>query len=642
MKKLLGPILLTLLLSSSPAAQTQRGGGVRILNERGEVESVRLYEGSYALVVGAVNYKYWPRLDGVRRDVPAVRTVLERHGFKVEEVLDPTGDVLLARINKFINDHGLYPDNRLLIYFSGHGYTEVSGDGRKFGYIVPVDAPKPENDIIGFQQKSLTMDEIETAARRIRSKHALFVFDSCFSGTLVNRGGLHVPTVIDYYATRPVRQFITAGSDNQPVPEESVFRQVFVRGLEGKADQNNDGYVTGTELATYVQEQVLYYRGESQTPQYGKIRDPRLDSGDFIFILSNSMPEHVPGNKAADLAAQAMAKMMWGDFEEAARVANQSLSLDNTVALAYAVRGRSLYLLGNAATGEKDLDKAMQLDKRSGVSRALLSSLYSNQGKDKLSLARAEEALRLLAGADDETEFYARGLAYLLVGNYAASIADCDKAVALNRLNVGAYVNRGLAYKAVGDYDHALSDFDNAIRLNPRNAVPYVGRGLTYYAKGDYGQAIAEYTKAVDLSPQHASIYINRGLAHQNKGEYDLALADYDTAIRLNPQHPIAHSNRATVYFLRRDYDRAVANYDTAIRLQPDDAYFHFNRGLAYESKGTHDLAVADYSEAIRLKPDYHDAYRNRARVYEKVGDTAKAQADRDKTAELEKRAVKP
>ncbi len=642
MKKRLGPFLLTLLLATGAAAQTQRGVGVRLVNEHGEVESVKLYEGSYALVVGASNYKFWPRLGGVREDVPAVRAVLERHSFKVEELIDPTGDVLLSRINKFINDYGLYPDNRLLIYFSGHGYTEVSGDGRKFGYIVPVDAPNPEKDIIGFQQKSLTMDEVETAARRIRSKHALFVFDSCFSGTLVNKGGLRVPKVIDYYATRPVRQFITAGADNQPVPDESVFRQVFVRGLEGNADRNNDGYVTGTELATYVQEQVLYYRGEAQTPQYGKIRDPRLDSGDFIFILPNSAPEHVAGSKAEELASQAMGKMMWGDFGEAVRVANQSLSLDNTVALAYAVRGRSLYLLGSAATGEQDLDKATQLDRRSGVSRALLSSLYSNEGQNKPSLAFAEEAIRLLTGADDETEFYARGLAYLLVGNNAAAIADCDKAVSLNRQNVGAYVNRGLAYKAVGDYVHALSDFDNAIRLNPRNAIPYVGRGLTYYAKGDYGQAITEYTKAVDLSPHHASIYINRGLAYQNKGEYDLSLADYDTAVRLNPQHPIAHSNRATVYFLRRDYDRAVASYDKAIRLKPDDADFHYNRGLAYEAKGSNDLAVADYSEAIRLNPDYLNAYRNRARLYEKAGDTAKAQDDRDKIAELEKRGIKP
>jgi hypothetical protein len=263
----------------------QRGVSVRISNDRDQIESVKLYDGSYALIIGAINYKSWNRLSGVQDDVPAVRTVLENLGFTVEVLLDPTGDNLLPRINKFVNDHGFQTNNRLLMYFSGHGYTEVAEDGRKIGYIVPVDAPKPQRDLVGFQQKALTMDEIETVAKRIRSKHALFVFDSCFSGTLINRGEVRVPHVIDYYAARPVRQFITAGADNQEVPEESVFRRVFVRGLEGEADANKDHYVTGSELAMYLQDQVGRYRGTSQTPQYGKIRDPRLDSGDFIFPM---------------------------------------------------------------------------------------------------------------------------------------------------------------------------------------------------------------------------------------------------------------------------------------------------------------------------------------------------------------------
>jgi hypothetical protein len=40
---------------------------------------------------------------------------------------------------------------------------------------------------------TLSMEEIETYARRIQSKHALFLFDSCFPGDLsLSRGaGIH-------------------------------------------------------------------------------------------------------------------------------------------------------------------------------------------------------------------------------------------------------------------------------------------------------------------------------------------------------------------------------------------------------------------------------------------------------------------
>ncbi|HEX7316276.1 MAG TPA: tetratricopeptide repeat protein [Pyrinomonadaceae bacterium] len=567
MKKLTGLTLLTFILSLNSSAQTaQRGAGVSIRNERGQVETVKLYEGSYALVIGVVNYRHWQRLGGVREDVPAVRAALERHGFKVEELLDPTGDVLLSRINKFINDYGLYPDNRLLIYYSGHGYTEVSGDGRKFGYIVPVDAPKPDKDIIGFQQKALTMDEVETFARRIRSKHALFVFDSCFSGTLVNKGGLIVPKVIDYYATRPVRQFITAGADNQEVPAESVFRQVFVRGLEGTADQNNDGYVTGTELATYLQEQVIYYRGEAQTPQYGKIRDPRLDSGDFIFTLPGPPPN--VGEHARDLATNALAKLKLGQDDEAFRLANQALSLDDSSALAYAVRGLLSVSRGTIATGLADLKRANQLDERSGVLRSMLSVGYAVADMTELSKTAAEEALRLLPSPKDDTEFTARGIAHAFVRNYESAIADFDKAVGLNPRYFKAFYNRALSHERKGDYDRAIADYSKVIELSPQDANAYASRGILYYEKGKTHLAIADYGKAIELNPQDAEAYYNRALAYQSVGNNGRAIADYSEAIRLNPEYVNAYQGRANVYEKIGDAARARADRNKAAALE--------------------------------------------------------------------------
>jgi hypothetical protein len=269
-----------------------RGVGVKVQNEQGQMQEIALYQASYALIIGASNYKdsSWNKLPGVKDDIPAVRKILQKHGFEVEELSDPTSANLLARINQFVNDYGLQAENRLLIYFAGHGYTETDASERKFGYIVPIDAPNPEKNPLEFQRKAVTMDDIENVARKIRSKHALFIFDSCFSGTLLFRSKPVVPPIITYYSAFSVRQFITSGAANQEVPDESVFRQMFVRGLEGESDFNKDGYITGTELATYLQEKVIYYRGESQTPQYGKIRDPKLDRGDFIFVLAKNSP----------------------------------------------------------------------------------------------------------------------------------------------------------------------------------------------------------------------------------------------------------------------------------------------------------------------------------------------------------------
>lgn len=269
-------------------SQTDRGITVELKDEKGQKKNVELYTGSYALVIAASDYQVagWNCLPGAKSDLPAVQAALEKQGFAVEEFAEPTSETLLPRLNKFVNDHGFIAGNRLLIYFTGHGYTETDAEtGVQYGYIVPVDAPNPNKDLIGFQQRAVSMDEIESLAKRIRSRHALFIFDSCFSGTLISRDAGDTAKYIDYLTAKPVRQFITSGAANQTVPDKSVFRQAFVKGLEGDADGNKDGYITGSELAAYLQERVIFYSKKGQTPQYGKLRDPRLDGGDFVFLV---------------------------------------------------------------------------------------------------------------------------------------------------------------------------------------------------------------------------------------------------------------------------------------------------------------------------------------------------------------------
>ena len=262
--------------------QTLYSQSVFLKNTNGD--PIQLYKNSYALLVGASNYyNGWPKLDGVLQDIAAVKDELERQGFTVITVIDPGLDELQDAYRNFINQYGLDPGNRLLFYFAGHGHTVRTAYGEEMGYIVPVDAPNPNIDKNGFLSKAMTMQQIEVYAKRIQSKHALFLFDACFSGSIfaISRA---IPENISYKTTKPVRQFITSGSADETVPDESVFRAQFISALEGEADMNKDGFITGTELGEFLQEKVVNYSKGSQHPQYGKIRNPHLDKGDFVFI----------------------------------------------------------------------------------------------------------------------------------------------------------------------------------------------------------------------------------------------------------------------------------------------------------------------------------------------------------------------
>ena len=303
--KLLAVVSFTAYLTSSSVLNAQSNSkAIEITDKDGKPTII--YKESHALVIWAGNYKHWSRLNNVEAEAKDVVKTLEQRGFKVTTIGNPTGEELRSAIKNFIDNYGYKPDNRLVIFFTGHGYTR----NRTKGYLVPVDArdPTSRRNEQDFLRVALPMQQIITWARLIEAKHVLFVFDSCFSGTVFKAKAPPKPgeAYIRDIIAKPVRQFIAAGDVDQEVPAKSIFTPLFIRGLEGEADYTRDGYVTGSELGVYLTQRLPDYT-QSQSPQYGKIRDVDLDRGDIVFrsltkpIASSSSrtsPESTPSQDA--------------------------------------------------------------------------------------------------------------------------------------------------------------------------------------------------------------------------------------------------------------------------------------------------------------------------------------------------------
>lgn len=272
---------------------SQRGMKITIRTQSGE--EIPLYKDSYAFVVGNGNYTNgWDPLEGALQDVTEVAKALKTHGFVVTLETDLTKAAFDASFADFVFTAGQDAGNRLLFYYAGHGYTQPLANDQELGYLVMVDAPDPETDKIGFETRSVNMEGLVTKSKQIQARHALFIFDSCFSGTILNvRDRIKQPESISDSVRYPVRQFITAGRAGEVVPDKSVFKQTFLNLIEGRvAEPFRDGYITGEELGFYLKNQVPVYNA-AQHPQYGKIRDPKLDQGDFVFVLGNT---NTPGS----------------------------------------------------------------------------------------------------------------------------------------------------------------------------------------------------------------------------------------------------------------------------------------------------------------------------------------------------------
>ena len=300
MKKPVTILAYTLILSLFLAVNlTAEQRGIRVTAKSGK--HLYLYNDYHALVVGIGEYDYWPNLQGAVRDAMEVASVLKNVGMKVKLVINPTSKELKRAFDELTYGVGKEENRAILIYFSGHGETETLATDENMGYIVPKDCPVSDRNPIGFTEKAISMDMIESYALRIKSKHVLMVFDSCFSGS-VFASLKGVPAGISDKSARPVRQFITAGSDNEEVPDDSIFKTCFVQGIGGEADYNEDGYVTGSELGIYLDISVVNYSRGAQHPQYGKIRHAKLDKGDFIFHfpdISGATGEKTPKKQDA-------------------------------------------------------------------------------------------------------------------------------------------------------------------------------------------------------------------------------------------------------------------------------------------------------------------------------------------------------
>jgi uncharacterized caspase-like protein len=206
-----------------------------------------LYGGSYALLVGISGYEAWPDLESVPGELGQVERLLEANGFRVVKRLDPDGQPLRDAFQDFIDACGYDPANRLLFCFSGHGHTWTDGGQ---GYLVARDAPRPagQQGFPGapFLRKSLQMSQILRLAwsRQMPAKHALFLFDSCFSGTVFKTKSLpEYPPHISRATALKERDFIAAGSAGEKVPARRVFTPALVDALKYRwGDLNGDAH----------------------------------------------------------------------------------------------------------------------------------------------------------------------------------------------------------------------------------------------------------------------------------------------------------------------------------------------------------------------------------------------------------------
>jgi hypothetical protein len=234
-----------------------------------------IYKQSAALLIAESDYSNssWNKLPNVERELGQVKEALASQGFKVSLIKNVPGRDLFQKINEFISQ-SFDKDSRVIVYFSGHGATDDKGNG----YLVGIDAPSDTDS--KFRLYTLPMQVIKALASQSRAKHTLFVFDSCYSGSIFTaKGNEDIRPLVLQQLNRDAVQFLSSGTATQRSPAESVFTPIFIDGITGNADYSRDGIIQAEELGLYLQKEVP--KKSNQTPQFGSLQDT---GGQIIFV----------------------------------------------------------------------------------------------------------------------------------------------------------------------------------------------------------------------------------------------------------------------------------------------------------------------------------------------------------------------
>lgn len=191
--------------------------------------------------------------------------------------------------------------------------------------------------------------------------------------------------------------------------------------------------------------------------------------------------------------------------------------------------------------------------------------------------------------------YMAQGEQYLAQGDYAAALAEFEKAVAADANEPGAYFDRGLAHANLGDFDAAAADLERALELAPGGADTlsvlgqvYALRAATRSDSGDITGAVADVQEALRLNPWNLNLYGELQRLSQSAAVYEEKAAEYaryaaegDSPGSAAYAAGMQHLLRAQLLNMSDEYSAAVEALTVAIEADPELAAAYHARGVA-------------------------------------------------------------
>lgn len=237
---------------------------------------------TWVVIIENSGYKYWPALDGAKKDVNTIRNALSN--YQIHNIIQKK-DMTRTDMQDYFNItlRNLLKENQvksLLVWYAGHGKF-LNGEG----YWIPVDAER-DNEYTYFNINGLKAGLQSYGS--VGVIHTLVVSDACESGpgfyTAMRSAG-DAPACSDAKVTgsKSAQVFSSTGYESglEKAVDNSKFTATFANTLINNLKTGNSCIPIETIVKDVT---AAVYTENGQKPKFGKIQGLEDMNGTFFFI----------------------------------------------------------------------------------------------------------------------------------------------------------------------------------------------------------------------------------------------------------------------------------------------------------------------------------------------------------------------
>jgi tetratricopeptide (TPR) repeat protein len=298
--------------------------------------------------------------------------------------------------------------------------------------------------------------------------------------------------------------------------------------------------------------------------------------------------------------------------------------------------------LQNLSGSQSDLERAIQIDKRSAEPHINLAAIYLLRGDAANAQREAERAVDL--APSNISAVTALVNAYLRQGNYQGAQLKLDLLLNAQPNRVQLLEQKARVYAAQGDGANAEKILRRVIEIDPNYLNAYFALSDFYQiSQKQTERAISELREMIRMRPsniqQVAQAHLFIGLLEDSRRNYDEAIKNYEQMLSYDKRSvgaAIAYNNLAWLYADKDkgNLDKATDFARSAITIAPEASFFD-TLGYAYYKKRQFEIAAEQFNKAIRRRPSNPTYHLHLARALRDHGDTQKARQAYERALQL-------